>query len=235
MMQITLPEKLRMLRTRQGLTLEEAAERTRVTRETLGLLERGKRRPHAPTLHKIAKGYGVPVEELLGTDIVESPLEEHAVSPKGEAVISPELSEAADEKRHPVLDTLSPLLSYMEKRAKAYEEELEDQNSPHFRNADAAVEWVLDLNQEARALSWLLIEEAKPHMKSIDSTKEKARVAVGLLRHIGTLFSVSRQASPLIEAMRNKPDELELLREKMETEQRESEARFYEELQFSHG
>jgi hypothetical protein len=28
-------------------------------------LERGERHPHTPTLHKIAKGYGVPVEDLL--------------------------------------------------------------------------------------------------------------------------------------------------------------------------
>ena len=56
---------LRLLRAERGLTLEEAARRTGVTRETLGLLERGKRHPHTPTLSKIASGYGVSLEALL--------------------------------------------------------------------------------------------------------------------------------------------------------------------------
>ena len=50
---------------RQGLTLIDAAKKTGVTRATLSELERGHRHPVAPTLVKIAEGYGVPVEELL--------------------------------------------------------------------------------------------------------------------------------------------------------------------------
>ena len=61
----SLPYKLRALRVRQGLTLVEAAKKTGVTRATLSELERGHRRPVAPTLVKIAEGYGVPVEDLL--------------------------------------------------------------------------------------------------------------------------------------------------------------------------
>ena len=64
-MQAGLPKMLRLLRAERGLTLEEAAKRTGVTRETLGLLERGKRHPHTPTLAKIANGYGVSLEDLL--------------------------------------------------------------------------------------------------------------------------------------------------------------------------
>jgi transcriptional regulator with XRE-family HTH domain len=65
MMETWLPHKLRTLRVRQGLTLVEAAKKTGVTRATLSELERGHRQPVAPTLVKIAEGYGVPVEELL--------------------------------------------------------------------------------------------------------------------------------------------------------------------------
>src|SRR5215210_2498051 len=65
MMQGSLAERLRVLRARRGLTLTEAAERAGVQRQTLALLERGERHPHTPTLHKIAKGYDVPVEDLL--------------------------------------------------------------------------------------------------------------------------------------------------------------------------
>jgi transcriptional regulator with XRE-family HTH domain len=45
--------------------LVEAAEKTGVGRDTLSDLERGRRHPVMPTLAKIARGYGVPVEELL--------------------------------------------------------------------------------------------------------------------------------------------------------------------------
>jgi transcriptional regulator with XRE-family HTH domain len=65
MMQGSLAERLRILRAREGLPLTEASERIGITRHTLSSLERGGQEPHYPTLAKIAKGYGVPVEELL--------------------------------------------------------------------------------------------------------------------------------------------------------------------------
>jgi transcriptional regulator with XRE-family HTH domain len=64
-MQGSLAERLRVLRAQRGLTLVEAAEETGVGRDTLSDLERGRRHPVMPTLTKIARGYGVPVEELL--------------------------------------------------------------------------------------------------------------------------------------------------------------------------
>jgi putative transcriptional regulator len=67
-MQGALPRKLRLLRAERGLTLVEAAQRIGITRESLGLLEKGKRHPHAPTLAKLANGYGVPLEELLSLE-----------------------------------------------------------------------------------------------------------------------------------------------------------------------
>ena len=65
MMQGSFAERLRILRAREGLTLTEASERIGITRHTLSSLERGGQEPHYPTLAKIAKGYGVPVEELI--------------------------------------------------------------------------------------------------------------------------------------------------------------------------
>jgi transcriptional regulator with XRE-family HTH domain len=65
MMQGSLAMRLRVLRAERGLSLTEAAERAGIQRQTLALLERGERHPHDPTLAKIAKGYGVPVEDLL--------------------------------------------------------------------------------------------------------------------------------------------------------------------------
>ena len=57
--------KLRDLRIQRGLTQEQAAELARVTPRTLIDLESGKRTPNMPTLTKIARGYGVPLEELV--------------------------------------------------------------------------------------------------------------------------------------------------------------------------
>ena len=57
--------KLRDLRIRRGLTQEQAAELARVTPRTLIDLESGKRPPYMPTLTKIARGYGVPLAELV--------------------------------------------------------------------------------------------------------------------------------------------------------------------------
>jgi XRE family transcriptional regulator of biofilm formation len=65
MMQGSLAERLRILRAREGMTLTEASERIGITRHTLSSLERGGQEPHYPTLAKIARGYGVPVEDLL--------------------------------------------------------------------------------------------------------------------------------------------------------------------------
>jgi transcriptional regulator with XRE-family HTH domain len=45
--------------------LREAEELTGVDKDTLSKIERGLRHPYDVTLSKLAKGYGVPVEELL--------------------------------------------------------------------------------------------------------------------------------------------------------------------------
>ena len=57
--------KLRDLRVERGLTQKQAAELARVTPETLSALESGKRPPYLPTLTKIARRYGVPLEVLV--------------------------------------------------------------------------------------------------------------------------------------------------------------------------
>src|SRR5215216_568950 len=64
-MQGSLARKLRVLRAERGLTLRQAAEQAGVRPGTLSELERGLHRPHDITLSRVAKGYGIPVEELL--------------------------------------------------------------------------------------------------------------------------------------------------------------------------
>ena len=57
--------KLRVLREERALTQKEAAELANVSHLTLIDLESGKRDPYMPTVTKIARAYGVPVEELV--------------------------------------------------------------------------------------------------------------------------------------------------------------------------
>jgi len=73
MTQTSLGHKVRVLRAERGLTLREEASRTGVAKETISDIERGLRHPHDPTLAKIAKGYGVPVEDLLKEPEEEQP------------------------------------------------------------------------------------------------------------------------------------------------------------------
>src|SRR5215212_1914094 len=72
----SLPTRLRVLRAERGLTLRDAEHETGVDKDTLSKIERGLRHPHDVTLAKIARGYGVPVEDLL---------EEPALAGKDEA------------------------------------------------------------------------------------------------------------------------------------------------------
>jgi transcriptional regulator with XRE-family HTH domain len=57
--------KLRSLREQRGLTQKEAAELAHVHFETLRRLESGEQPPYMPTLTKIARGYGVSIEEVV--------------------------------------------------------------------------------------------------------------------------------------------------------------------------
>jgi DNA-binding XRE family transcriptional regulator len=65
MMSGPIAVKLRALREERGLTPKEAAELTNVSYWTLIALESGKRAPYMPTVTKIARAYGVPLEELV--------------------------------------------------------------------------------------------------------------------------------------------------------------------------
>jgi transcriptional regulator with XRE-family HTH domain len=65
MMPGPIAAKLRDLREERGLTQKEAAELAGVYHRTVIRLESGKRPPSMPTVTKLARAYGVPVEELV--------------------------------------------------------------------------------------------------------------------------------------------------------------------------
>ena len=58
-----IARKLRVLREERGLTQKEAAKLANLYPETLIYLESGKRDPYMPTVTKIARAYGVPLDE----------------------------------------------------------------------------------------------------------------------------------------------------------------------------
>jgi transcriptional regulator with XRE-family HTH domain len=62
----SLARRLRTLRAEHQLTLRQAAKKFGVTRDTISALEHGDRGAHVGTLEKLAEGYGVSVEYLLG-------------------------------------------------------------------------------------------------------------------------------------------------------------------------
>jgi DNA-binding XRE family transcriptional regulator len=65
MMPEPIAVKLRVLREQRGLTHKEAAQLANVSHWTVMYLESGKRPPYMPTVTKIARAYGVSVEELV--------------------------------------------------------------------------------------------------------------------------------------------------------------------------
>ena len=58
----------REARERAGLTLTEAAAKLEVTKAAVSIWENGKGNPQVETLKKVARLYGVTVDELLTDD-----------------------------------------------------------------------------------------------------------------------------------------------------------------------
>jgi transcriptional regulator with XRE-family HTH domain len=96
-MQGSLAHKLRILRAERELSLREAASLTGVAKETISDIERGLRHPHDPTVAKIAKGYGVPVKDLLE----EPALAGKAEAPKTGPAVTPAVVDEPEEGLSP--------------------------------------------------------------------------------------------------------------------------------------
>jgi transcriptional regulator with XRE-family HTH domain len=61
----TVATNLRRLMARDGLTFDDLVAASGLDERTLRAIVRGKTNPHARTLHKLAQGLGVPVDELF--------------------------------------------------------------------------------------------------------------------------------------------------------------------------
>lgn len=63
-----LGQRIRALRLQQGLTLEQLAQRSGVSRAMLSTVERGEKSPTLPIVVRIATGLGVTMTRLLGAE-----------------------------------------------------------------------------------------------------------------------------------------------------------------------
>lgn len=63
-----LGERVRELRRGRGLTLEELAERSGVSRAMISKLERGEKNPTLVVAAKLAEGFGVTLSQLVGME-----------------------------------------------------------------------------------------------------------------------------------------------------------------------
>jgi transcriptional regulator with XRE-family HTH domain len=97
MMQKPLATKLRLLRAQRGLTVKDAAGQLGVDRHTLRRIELGTQEAQYPTLAKIAKGYGVPVKDLLE----EPALAGKAEAPKTGPAVTPAVVDEPEEGLSP--------------------------------------------------------------------------------------------------------------------------------------
>lgn len=77
-----VPANIRRLMAREGLTYEELIEASGLDERTIRSLLRGINRPHARTLHKLAAGLGVQVDELFSLPYgYSSSAYDHACNP----------------------------------------------------------------------------------------------------------------------------------------------------------
>lgn len=60
-----LAQRLKALRTERGMSQEEAAHASKISRVFLGSIERGDQSPTLEIIHRLAQGLGVGLEELL--------------------------------------------------------------------------------------------------------------------------------------------------------------------------
>lgn len=149
-MQDTLARKLRVLRAERGLTLRGAEELTGVDKDTLSKIERGLRHPYDVTLSKLAKGYGVPVEELLEEQV---PLAE---DPQEMGRLEEERLEA-DPPKDP--QQWEKILASVRGRQREVEAEVEElvALSDHSKADLYRVKWALDEAQECVATLMLAL------------------------------------------------------------------------------
>lgn len=214
----TIGKRIKRVRGAVGLSQQALAQAADVSMNGIARLEQDSiKDPHLSQLRKIAAALGVSVGELV---------EEPVLAGKAEA----------PDAGHPqvaVAVVSDALASYAASRIRAYEEDLQDPDSPHFKTATTAALWGEMLHRESGMLIESMMAQSGPVIRALGSSYEKAWAGLTLARTAGkTLasFNKTRQlADQRIAAMRDVPDELAQKRlEKARREAEESAHRFEE-------
>ncbi len=193
-------EKLRRLRTEKGLSQARLAARAELDPSTVNQIERGAREASAATLRKLADALGIGLADLLEDD-----------SPKVEPPLP--FSSAPSEAQQRLAKVPEKLGEYITTRAKTHAAELEDENSPHFRNATAAALWLAGVEREIDAwCSWVAktVPGIMPtrDVGDLDKFVGAVRDAFAVVGARLTFADVRREARRRIEAMNDAPDAL---------------------------
>jgi transcriptional regulator with XRE-family HTH domain len=202
---MTVAQEIRRLREEKGWSQTKLAAAADMAVSGVSQIETGVRNPSAVTLTKLANALEVEVADLF---------------PKGQAPLPLETTQGGS-----VPEALS---SYLKRRAKSHAAELDDDSSPHFKNATAATLWVASIQSEARDWANWAIEEASVLMPQRDGLldPDALRDALKVMGHLLSFHHISRQAEKRIAAMTDRPDELAQKRlEKARREAQESEQR----------
>jgi len=209
--------------------LVEAAEKIGIGRDTLSELERGRRHPVMPTLSKIARGYGVQVEELL--DLEEEVVPQEALSEepvhteKSKVWLGAPPSSEMEFLRSAESQALEALLYYVEQRIRMYEKELENPNGQIFFWIDLFLlaellkeQGVLlagSMINEGRGRAALpLVERAKQYIEELAEvservearfadkhiTQDKAKRQQSFARAGGALLAMAKMAEAALQA-----------------------------------
>lgn len=194
------------------LSTEEVAERLQVDEQTV------RRWIKSGKLEAVKPGR----EWRIPPSAFEALLESYS-SPKVQAPLSPE-----DAQRRSVPEAL---YSYMGLRAKSLEAELKDENSPNFKNATAATNWIAGVQREAKDWADWAAENWSVLMPPGGSFFDKNTWldALNIMGHLMTFHAIARKAEQRIAAMDDRPDDLSQRRlERARHEARESERRLQE-------
>jgi transcriptional regulator with XRE-family HTH domain len=184
-------ERLRRLRTEQGLSQARLAARAELDPSTVNQIERGARAPTTATLHKLAEALGVGLAKLLEDE-----------APKADAPPSPAQIEARNEERRELYHFLKSLLDNAATRGEIFEEEL--------KNWDPSYEWPIG-DVAMFATDWAGLDYLYEKLVSLgQDTDEKVNKAKARIDEVKNRISelVSRHPGRVLDASQKRSLEL---------------------------
>jgi transcriptional regulator with XRE-family HTH domain len=203
----SLAKRLRVIRAEKQLTLREAAELVGIRSATLFDIEHGNVKPHDVTLAKIAKGYGVPAEDLIEEPVQEPELAAGKVEAPQDTGqnwprVVPEAPGIAEFLRQ--VGIVAPLLGEVEHMVMEREDFEALRAAVHEYPADESAALFSELNREYNRV-WDAWTAMDPERTS-PSTLEWTRNLLIESRKRWTVLLYERQAPVVRQDERREPD-----------------------------